>query len=187
MLWIMFLLGCGCIFYYFVMTFCAYGLESWNKKNIYKYATKFFVSAIATVIVFIGLGSIKQYTYDEIVETNRYELIALSDSNQISGDLKENPFYFREIIEEKDYYSFYYKVDGSDNGIKKGKIPVDDTIIYEKNETPKVFEFTIYNKNKLSKPLQVILMLFPEEKAQKNYVIYVPEGSIQREYNLDLK
>lgn len=82
-------------------------------------------------------------------------------------------------INEEETYEFYYQKD--DGGYKKMSVPVDDTTIYYTNEHPKIEILVQYGE----------YWICPNCGAE-NYKwkvdlnkIYVPEGSIVEEYNLN--
>ena len=128
------------------------------------------IICISTVIL-ACVGSAKLEKQSWVVAEEPYathSIVALNDSNQINGK-----FYCRRgYIEEKLYYQYMRK---SGSGFKAGKVKADDTILYYTDDDYRV-EFYMKTKE---------WWIFHDEAYY--YEIYIPEGSITEDYQIDLQ
>lgn len=131
-----------------------------------------------------GLSRIDDLSYEEVAQTDDWELVSLMDNSEISESGSGGLFYVHVSIDTDEVYSFYYKV--NNGGVKRGKVDAEYTTIYEKDDcTPHVVEYTIYTKNKMNKVLRAILAFGYGETSQKTYEIYTPTGTILVTSSLD--
>lgn len=174
--------------------FCSFEIfgpskPDWSKVD--KYVVRFVIFTVTTLVGFFGLIGIGTLSYEEVVQTNDWKLVSLTDSNEISGSGSSGLFYIHVSIDTDEVYSFYYKV--NNGGVKRGKVDADYTTIYEKDDcTPHVVEHTTYTKNKMNKVLMAILTfgyysnpIQPIQPIQKTYEIYTPTGTILRTFSQD--
>lgn len=133
-----------------------------------------------------GLSVIdEELSYEEVLETDNWELVSITDDVITSGNGTNGLFYVLMSIDTDDVYSFYYKVD--DDGFKRGTVKADNTIVYEKNNCiPHIVEYTTYTKSRMNGILRWILTFgYGEESEKKSYNIYTPKGTILRSFTLD--
>ena len=124
------------------------------------------------------------YTEEEYVGT--WEIIAVSDSNQISGSCAGSIFYSIGTLNSQDVYSLYYKCG---EGYKRITVYAYNTTIYEQDGcTPHITQYEVRTKTKLPHFWYTLLKF---EKANSNYYlkhdIVVPKGTINVNYALDLE
>ena len=151
-------------------------------QSCYKHEIRNFVVILVICCVFIavgimGLDKISSMYYEEVSQTNCWELQALSDGSQIEGNVRST--------KTKEVYLFYYKV--SDDEFKLGKVDADRTTIKETEDFPHIVEYTTYTKNEINRTLRMILAFDFIEHTEKNYIIYIPKGSMIRTFILDLQ
>ena len=146
---------------------------------------------IQFICFFAGKWIYSNY-YTESIEVNRFELLLLNDTSEMSVDYisrgLRGPYYIH--IDNNDMYSYYYKTD--DCGIKKGKCLSDIATIYEvENSKPAIVKYSIIHKNKLMNDGLANFLVWPSffkyynKWETERYEIYVTEGSILKTYNLD--
>ena len=124
-----------------------------------------------SMVVLAGVGSVKLEKRSWVIAEEPYkthEIVALNDSNKIGG-----MFYCRRgYIEEKLYYQYMRR---SGSGFKTGKVKADDTTLYYADDDYRV-EFYMKTKE---------WWIFHDEAYC--YEIYIPEGSIAEDYQIDLQ
>ncbi len=133
------------------------------------------IGVAIAILSIIAFSVINDMTYDEKVQTKRYDSISPIEHC---------------VIGEKEMYTFFYQ-DG-DSPIKIGNtnypsikicnVNAKNSTIYEQDiDAPYVIQYTVYTHNKLEGIWQDILLLgtgyAPSEK--KVYEIYVPTGTAQ--------
>lgn len=184
MLWILVVFGGFGTLYMLIGIMVELFSDFGNWKWIGRYAVKFLIFLVIGAVGLLGLAGIYSLTYEQTAQTGEWELVSLADSSQISGEGSGVFFYVYVSIDTNEVYSFYYKT--IDNGLKKGKVDADATIIYENDDcTPHVVEYTTYTKSKMNKVLRWILACGFGESTQQTYEIYVPEGTILTTFELD--
>ena len=176
MLWILTVVGCIGAFYMTAFIVCGIG-ENYYKGEIRKYVIILVICFVFIAVGIMGLDEINSMSYEEVSQTNCWELQSLSDSSQISGNIY--------ATKTKEVYLFYYKV--NDDEFKIGKLDADRTTIKETDDFPHIIVYTTYRKNKINRVLRMILAFQFIDYAEDNYVIYAPKGSILRTFNLDLQ
>ena len=102
--------------------------------------------------------------YDEVVQTSDWELLSFSNNNNV--------------------YSLYYK---TDDALFETKTVSSDivNVIEDDNCTPHVIEYTIYEKNILSKFIQIILTFKYRNSSHKKYTIYIPTQETLETFNMN--
>ena len=131
-----------------------------------KYAIGICISFVIGMVGLLGLSVVWHMSYEEILQTEYWEIKALSNNR-----------YVYVSTDTDAVYSFFYQV--NDDGIKRGKVDADKTIIYERDDcVPHVVEYTIYTKNKMNNVLRIILAFGFGENINKNYEIYIPRGTV---------
>ena len=139
------------------------------------------VALAANTIVDEHRNSVK---YTETVQSKTYNLVSLQDESQVSSSIRGRRYYLYASINTDEVYNFYYETE--DGGFKIGRIAAANSVVYEKdNCDPAVIEYTTYTKSKMNETWQKILMLDVVKEEAKSYKVYIPKGTITREYNLD--
>lgn len=155
--------------------------DEWPKKLGIISSIVLLVALAANTIVDEYRNSVK---YTETTETRTYNLVSLQDESQVSGDIRGKRYYLYASINTDEVYNFYYETE--DGGFKKAKIDASKAVVYEKDDcNPAVVEYTTYTKSKMSEKWQKILMLDILETEYKSYKVYIPKGTLTREYSLD--
>lgn len=145
MLWILLAIGgFGVVVVIFLTIFeVVFSYRNWFE--IRGYIVKMVIFAGIGLIAFFGLDKISDLSY-EVIENDEYNLVSLTDNNEISEINKSSLFYVHISIDTDDVYTFYYKM-SSNGGIKRGKVDANCTIIYEKdNCIPHIVVHTIYKE-----------------------------------------
>ena len=183
MLWILLVAGVVAILFVAIEIFgTLVGISDWS--DVLAIGKKAIIYIVLGVVGYLGLYGIGCLCYDEVSETNNWELVSITDSSQISGKGSSGLFYVYVSIDTEEVYTFYYQVD--DGGFKRGKVDADVTTIYEKDDcSPHVVEYTTYTKNKMNSILRIFLAFGYGESSQKTYKIYTPTGTILRTFELD--
>ncbi len=146
---------------------------------------KLLIFGLILAVSVLGFGWIEANRYDATVQTEEYKLISLADSSEISGSGSGGIFYAHMSIDTDEVYTFYYE---TENGIKRGKISAEDTVIFEEdNCTPHLIKNTVHEKNKINKVLRIILGFGFGESTRENYELHVPTGTILITNSLDNK
>ena len=146
----------------------------------------FFIIGVVGALGFVGVDFL---TYEETTKCGEWELIAMSDDNQNSDAEGTNIFYVytsRSGFSNEDSYSFYYRLN---NGkYKKGSEFEKNTTVIETLEadegTPRFVQYKVCKKNKMNKVLRLILTLDNEEECWYKCELYIPKGTIRREFKL---
>lgn len=128
----------------------------------------FFSFSLTLIIGTLIVSNVDTYI-DKEKPLATYEICALQDNFN---------FYLNYFC-SNDYlkYNFLYN---DENGIITKSVCAEDAYIHFSDEKPKVIKYAIYPTN----PILKTLFLSGGEIA---YDIYIPEGSIATEYNIDLK
>ena len=176
MLWILTVVGVIVAFYMILFIIGSIG-QNCYKHEIRNYVIILVICYVLIAVGIMGLNKINSMSYEEVSQTDCWELQSLSDSSQISGNVY--------ATKTEEVYLFYYKVD--DNEFKIGKVDADRTTIKETDDCPHIIVYTTYKKNKINRVLRMILAFQFIDYAEDNYVIYAPKGSILRTFNLDLQ
>jgi hypothetical protein len=127
--------------------------------------------------LFLGLGLawvIGTTLPSKYVLKSQIELVAMQDTANVQGSF----FLGSGTIESKPYYVFYQK---TGKGLKFGKIPVENVIVYEeKGRTDGLIN--VYAK-RFTKDVYKLFAVV----SGTRYEIFIPKGSILRDFKLDLK
>ena len=174
----MILIICGPVVGIIMAWFLTVGDSSFMGNDIVDYIFFVFMAFLMIVLGFIVSGSIA-WGLSNLAEQNielhhTTQLVAIQDNVDIVGSF----FLGTGNIEGKLVYYYYEAVGGG--GIKPNKIESNNVTIYEvDNIEPRIehFEATGFKKRILN------YILYP----MKSHVnIYVPKGSILRNFNLNL-
>ena len=135
MLWILIVFGGIGVFYMTAFVIGGIG-DKHYEHEIRKYVIILVICWIFIAVGCVGLDKINSMSYDEVSQTDCWELQSLSDSSQISGNIY--------ATKTEEVYLFYYKV--NDNDFKIGKVDADKTIIKETDDFPHIIVYTTYKK-----------------------------------------
>jgi len=126
--------------------------------------------AVVVIALFLGIFSDKHYEKSRTVE-----IVAMGDKSSAGGT-----FFLGCGSIKSDSYYFYYEKTPS-GGYKQGKIETEDAIIYEKDSISKPF-ITFFIKKFNNKWWDDWAICTNDEIAN----IFIPKGSIQQNFTLDL-
>lgn len=130
---------------------------------------------------FMGLFASGRVMYVSTVvsfDQRNYPLVALADDNEISGSFVMVFGFGGGGITEKMKYRFYYE----DNGIHMKELPAEEVTI-QYSDKP---SFRISMKREVVEPSPWALFS-KDEMVAIGYTLFVPDGSIVKQYNLDLR
>lgn len=124
-------------------------------------------------MVALGVGSCESlYEWETSTMSN---LVAINDGSSIHGSF----FIGCGTIDEREYYFFYYET--RSGGMKKSRLPVSNVTIYEDNSVKphiKIHKTRFENWN---------YWIFAIRAPGERYSIYVPKGSVKRDFTFDLE
>jgi heme/copper-type cytochrome/quinol oxidase subunit 2 len=137
---------------------------------------------VITIFLFIfqgfyGWHKYNKMEYSQYQKYNEVKISALEDNKNIQG----NVYFHSGYIDEKMYY--YYMEVLSDGNKKMNKIPAEDTIIIEKSNTYKIEFYKSFKEYKD----KLFGGLFTWNDTIYQYKLYVPNGTVTNDYNIDLK
>ena len=146
---------------------------------IYEYdGVAFWFGLMITIIVslfYMLFGALigSCFEANEVTEVEEIPIVALSDNNNIEGCF----FLGTGYVDSETYY--YYLTENEDGGKKFAKIKADNAILYDnEKENPRV-EITHARSSSW-----IANFFFITD--QDIYSIYIPEGSIKYNFNVDL-
>jgi len=136
-----------------------------------------FLGGLVVVLIFggiaFGIGSCDSLSG---WETSRLvNLVAVKDGSSTYGSF----FIGCGSIDEVEYYFFYYET--ISGGIKKDRLLVRDVTIYEDDSVRS------HIKQHEAKFKSWKYWIFAWESPDKKYSIYVPKGSVKRDFVFDLE
>lgn len=147
----------------------------------------FIIGCIVSIFVAItGPQIMLDKITKDIWNSRDIPLVAFNDIQGMEGKLYGGIFIMSAYIRDELVYYCYYEV--SDGGYKYWKIDAADATIYENNSIAP--HIAIWRTDLRPTKLQKVL-LWPfannTDALSYYYKIYVPRGSINRKYNLDLQ
>lgn len=129
-----------------------------------------FASCAAALIISLVVGIVvydpDHYSYD-------FDVMAAKDGSAVQGRFG----IFGGFIDEKPYYFFYREF--NDGRIKQGRIPANDTAIYQDQEND---AFITVHKTRAG----INFWGFSEDE-EPTYEIHVPDGSVIQDVEFDLE
>lgn len=144
-----------------------------NKDSVFGVIS--FVILVFSLIAFFCINNhfdkIK-YTYPDEPTSIEY-ITAVKDNSEVNGSIHGGRYYTRGYINEVSYYS--YMIKRNDGGIVSNKVPTSRTTIYEVSDNFRV-EWYVKTKKWLGITDEI-----------KYWKIYIPEGSVTDDYNIDLE
>ena len=140
---------------------------------------KIFTVVCSIALVFSLIFIIGYETNSEMDETvvERLELVNLQDNSQIGG--YGGMYYVK--IQTSEVFCYYYRLDNG--GVKFGKVRASEATIYQGDYAPHIKTIEVIKKPYGMTVKQSKFWLF--HKGEKFYEIYVPEGTVVEEFNLD--
>lgn len=156
------------IFFFVSLLTC---VDNEKKAEIEINISSFFLIGCVAIVLFLFVAecvlNTKNYQYEDAPYSTQY-IVALNDNSMIHGK-----FYLRRgYIDEETYYQYLMKWNG---GYKLNKIKASSATVYESDDNYRVEWY----EGKRS-----WLWFSDTTKIQK---VYIPEGSIQESFNVDLE
>lgn len=151
--------------------YCGSVLEKiWECIKSVVVASIIWVIGTFIIAVIIGL-----FPKTEFVKVDNVQVVAISDGGANSGSF----FLGCGSVQEQSYYFYYKKL--PNKGFKQERIRVSDATIFE--DSTKTPSIQFYREYYVNKGWHNWAILFYGSKAD----IFVPKGSIIRNFNFDLK
>lgn len=111
-------------------------------------------------------------------EESKTNIIALKDNSNISGQITGGIFITSGYVLEDMYY---YYMEVTEDGKHMNKIPADSAYIIETNDIkPSIIEKKKYNADKR-------LDFWFDVRTAVKYLIYVPKGTVDVEYKVNME
>ncbi len=164
-----------------------------NKDSSWNWLSYIFGILFGAIIGLIVAGSLTAFLGKRQVEKQEYsrtEIVALVDSNQLSGSF----FLASGSIGQDEYYKFYVKT--PDGGKQFDSLPARNVIVYE-DEGRKGAYISKIQEVKSHPGIKYIFRLLipsfitsPEVNLTDGYAIHVPKGTIlveENKFRLDMK
>lgn len=154
-------------------------------QQVDKAAVPFFTFLIGAFIVLMLIAIIDIATGDEhdTEVSEKRELVAVKDGSQINGSFGGSFLGFSGSIGESPVYSYYWK--NADGAIVRGEIDSANAVVIETNEYSPQIELFTEVETEYGWSFWTYDM--PQEDRFNGAVIYVPEGSVTAEFELDLE
>lgn len=159
----------GVIYFIFYMCSLLFDEENEGTLKLVVYVNNFIfvISALFLIFGYVHIDN-KEWTYPEKPNATEH-ILSLNDNNLVQGKTYIHQGYIKEDL----YYQ--YIVDVGKGGYKANKVPAKDTTLYYSKNN---FRVEWYKKRKS--------WLWFEQEAPY-YKIYIPNGSIETDYSVDLK
>lgn len=130
-------------------------------------------AAVSAPTVVALIDVVGEAAYDPVaLPVERVEVIAAKDGSQSSGNFS----IFFGYVDEEPRYFYYYEKNG---GFVQGNVSVEDTTIYEDQESDSYLTIQKYKSELLAWGTR------PVEDTR--YEFHVPKGSVQRTVEFDLE
>lgn len=129
-----------------------------------------FMSCFLTLIVHALTYPVK---LERPVITTTQKITAMKYDSKVEGEMRGGLFFYRCRIDEVDYYVYLTEADGI---YKQERVPVENTVIKETKEQPRVVKSNTYVHNAISNWIR-----FHFDKPKKSHesdTLYVPEGTV---------
>lgn len=143
--------------------------------------TAIFVAPLLAILVTILIGAIWE-PISTIPASDGVELVYKYESNNLIA-LQDNIGYnsYKTYVRlNENNYTYFYE---TDEGITSATIPAKQSYLNYTDEIPYVVTKTCVGyKNKI-----LNLIFIPSISIKDVYYIYIPEGTVTTEYNIDLK
>ena len=168
-------------------------LTDYGQEIIHKIAKGVLVISAGVGVLACVVLIIVSYMATDEVQTGKSNLVAIRSDSQIEGSAEEALTFLVANIGEKDAYTFYYET--SDGEYKKGTINSSNVTVYEADEEePSIIKYergfaghslhSIYNFNDETNS-EVDYTNDSGENDDVRYEIFVPEGTIVRNFSLE--
>jgi len=152
--------------------------EILSLKSMRIYRIVWIVVVIGIIYSFIiaGIGAYENRPHDELI-SEETPLLSLQDGNTIEGAFFLGCGHINGVMK----YSLYIRTD--EGGIKMQQLPVDDTLIYEDEESnPYILEYNLWD---VSPSGDILSKSSTDWWEYPYYELHVPLGTVIQEYNLD--
>lgn len=165
-------LGLIVVLLVFVGTFILF-YKSWG-GDIFFSLTHSFIVGILTLFFGCALGDFLPKSSEL---SGKDELVAFSDGRSVEG-----PFFLGSgYVQETPYYFFYRKT--SDGGIVQGSVPAVNSVLYEEADDVA----GAHMKTLAWRTRSDWALWFSSGRVRYSYQIYVPKGTVVRQFVVDLK
>lgn len=161
----------GWVFAISLVVFLGICLRAWVDEVFEGFIVAFLVCVVVFTTGTMLVDANSDHEYTVVDEKNSYELVALTNDTDVSGQF----FLGTGSIGEDQVYAFMYLEDG---GVRTGRIDADEVRLYEDSESPRI------------ETLQrcVDLTFFWTSCTQRSVKnVYIPEGSIWMGYEVDIR
>lgn len=140
-------------------------------------ATVFIICALSFVLTVVHMNNIScEKKWDT---TWRTDIVALKDNSNVKGYISCGIFVTSGQIEEKMYY---YCMENTKDGKHVIKVPAENSYIVETNEqTPQI----VAQVNKYADKRMEFWDCF--YSYDEKYIIYVPKGTVDATYKIDME
>ena len=140
----------------------------------------FTIVLIIVIITVLGCGiyrgfpevGIEEASWSTPVNYTTHTIINLADNNSIEGTVRGSRYYVRGYISESTTYHYYYQL--SDGGMKLQKVSDKNATIYFTEDEPRV---EWYRQTRT---------FWWKSETRYFCKIYIPEGSMTTEINIDM-
>ena len=103
------------------------------------------------------------------------KIVAMKPDSKIEGEMSGGLFFYRCRINEIDYYVYLTE---SNEVYKQENAPVNQTVIKETEDQPRIVKTTHIVRNGLPNIIRFKLKCDYNEVIDESYVIFVPKGTI---------
>lgn len=93
--------------------------------------------------------------------------------SKVEGEMRGGLFFYRCRIDEVDYYVYLTEADGI---YKQERVPVENTVIKETKEQPRVVKSNTYVQSGIQ--MWIRFKDNPPKKTCESDTLYVPEGTV---------
>jgi ABC-type proline/glycine betaine transport system permease subunit len=154
------------------------GIYYTYKECEYKDFIFYFLNSLISVVILGFLCYMIAFILPyktEMKLTAIYQLESFQDNNNIEGSF----FLGCGHIDGRMKYVFYYQ---TDNGYKMGQLSYNKVFIKYSNELPKIESYSEVKTDSFINLFSINVLHF-----ERKYIIYIPKGTIKKNFNLDSK
>ena len=174
----------------FVIVFVAANIAEYYEyldRKIYKIASAVCIIGIVAEVFIVCMPTDTSNTPTEEIQKWKNNLVAIRSGVRLEGSATGGLTFVVADIGEEDVYTFFYET--SDGGYKKGKINSSNVTIYETDEEePSIIKYKrIYDELSLEDETKSEVDYTKDygEEYDVWYEIFVPEGTIVRNFSLE--
>lgn len=185
MLWILF----GLFILVAVITFFVSLIIIFSEENLGRGIRMLLVMLVAvglSIGCFHGINGICNMRYEEITPDGEWPLISLQDQSKTQIQGSGCLFYVKTITSSLDEYVFYYQLENG--GYKQGRVDSTRATIFEQEEgIPKLVDCVVNLKSDIPKWLDTLLTFGYGSESYYVFELYVPKGTVLRDFEIDLE